>query len=95
MNERNIVTLAVPSSMLEALRQASAEDGTTVERFVLLAVSDKLASWRSFAALRAGGGRGALARVLDPKRRGAKPRRGDEIPRGRARPGGVRKRRSA
>jgi hypothetical protein len=93
MNERNIVTLAVPSSMLDALRQASAEDGTTVENFVLLAVSDKLASWRAFAPLRAGSRRGALTRLLDPGRRGAAPRPGDEIPRRAARPARARKRR--
>ena len=95
MNERNVLTLAVPSSMLDALRQASADDGTTVESFVLLAVSDKLAAWRTFAPLRAAAGRGTLARVLDPKRRGAKPRRGDELPRRRSRATGGRKRRSA
>ena len=47
--QTNNFALRLPHSMLDALRQASADDGVAINQYINVALAEKLASWRTAA----------------------------------------------
>lgn len=75
------VSLRLPLSTLECLREAAESEGTSINQFVGMAVAEKLAALRTRPLLFAPGPRGrSCPRAGDPgarRRRGASGRRRD------------------
>ncbi len=73
--------LRLPKSLKEAVERLSKEDGTSINQFVTSAVAEKVSALKTaeyFADRRGRADFRAFDRILNRKR-GEKPRKGDEI----------------
>ncbi len=73
--------LRLPKSLKKAVEQLSREEGTSINQFVASAVAEKVSALKTaefFAARRGRADLRAFDRIMSRKR-GEKPREGDEI----------------
>ena len=80
----NNFNLRLQASVMKELRKLVAEEGTTLNQFINVAVAEKLSALRTeqyFAERAARGDREALSRLL-ARAGNEPPREGDELPEG-------------